>query len=267
MSDYKDTFKSTAVYYSRYRDTYPDEFFRLLKERFWLSADDRALDLGCGTGQIAIPLAALTGEVIAMDPEPEMIAEGEKQAEVAGVKNISWLNGGSDDLEAIPEELRSFKLVTIGSAFHWMDREIVLRDLYEVIQNGGGIVIAGNSSIATETGTEWQDAVKSLITRYLGERRRAGSGYFEVEPRRHEDFLQESRFSDVEIITIFWARSFSVEELAGYYFSTSMVNPSILGDRTELFERELKQVLNDYFPSGKIEYEGKTEVIFGRKDN
>ena len=80
-SNYRDMFKGTAWYYARFREGYPDEFFTMLVDEFNLSNCDRVLDLGCGTGQIAVPISRLVGEVIAMDPEPEMIAEGRKQAE------------------------------------------------------------------------------------------------------------------------------------------------------------------------------------------
>ena len=78
-SDYKDIFHGTAWYYARYREGYPQEFFDLIRQKFDLSTDDRVLDLGCGTGQIAIPISSLVKEVIAMDPEPEMIEEGKKK--------------------------------------------------------------------------------------------------------------------------------------------------------------------------------------------
>ena len=76
VSPYKDIFQGTAWYYARFREGYPPEFFDLIKRKFDLLKGDRVLDLGCGTGQIAIPISASVKEVVAMDPEPEMISEG-----------------------------------------------------------------------------------------------------------------------------------------------------------------------------------------------
>ena len=53
---YKDLFRGTAWYYARYRSGYPEAFFKLVRNKFELSKVDRVLDLGCGTGQIAIPV-------------------------------------------------------------------------------------------------------------------------------------------------------------------------------------------------------------------
>ena len=61
-------FSGTAHYYARYRPGYPEHFFRHILSRFSLGATARVLDLGCGTGQLAIPLAPPVAEVIGIDP-------------------------------------------------------------------------------------------------------------------------------------------------------------------------------------------------------
>ena len=72
---YRDTFRSTGWHYARFRRGYPDAVFELLRQKFGLDGTGRLLDLGCGTGQLAMPLAREFEEVVAMDPEPEMLSE------------------------------------------------------------------------------------------------------------------------------------------------------------------------------------------------
>ncbi|WP_020418225.1 class I SAM-dependent methyltransferase [Amycolatopsis sp. ATCC 39116] len=57
--------------YARFRRGYPAEVFDLLAAEFPLG---RVLDLGCGTGQLTVPMAARAGAVIGMDPSPDMLA-------------------------------------------------------------------------------------------------------------------------------------------------------------------------------------------------
>lgn len=49
-------FEGTAWHYARYRPGYPEVFFDDLIRRFGLDGTGRLLDLGCGTGQLTVPL-------------------------------------------------------------------------------------------------------------------------------------------------------------------------------------------------------------------
>src|SRR4051794_33957984 len=114
---YRDLFKGTAWYYARYRYRFPPEFFKRVLERFNLDGRGRLLDLGCGTGQLAIPLAPYFEEVTGLDPEPEMLAQAAREAEKAVATNIRWIEGGSADLADLQAQLGKFRLVTMGNSF------------------------------------------------------------------------------------------------------------------------------------------------------
>ena len=264
-SDYKDIFRGTAWYYARYREGYPEVFFDLIRHKFNLQKSDRVLDLGCGTGQIAIPISAFVQEVVAMDPEPEMIIEGKKHAEMQGAVNIAWIEGGSEVLPRIKEDLGNFKLVTMGNSFHWMEQERTLDELYGMITEDGGIVIAGNNSIWTRVPNDWQLAVQGVIKKYLGEERRAGSGTFKAPTRRYEEIIQESRFKRTERWQHHWAISSTLDEVIGNLYSTSFVNPHILGDNKESFEKDLREALLKIDSSGIFTSEGDLEAILAWK--
>ncbi|MHB8383460.1 MAG: class I SAM-dependent methyltransferase [Candidatus Binataceae bacterium] len=93
-------YQGTAWYYARFRPPYPAAMVAVLRDKFGLDGTGRMLDLGCGPGPVAIALAHLFEHVVAMDPEPEMLAEGRAAAERSGVSNIEWIAGGSDDFRA-----------------------------------------------------------------------------------------------------------------------------------------------------------------------
>ncbi|MFC1954825.1 class I SAM-dependent methyltransferase [Chloroflexota bacterium] len=264
-SSYKDTFRGTAWYYARFREGYPKEFFSFIKDKFDLQKDDRVLDLGCGTGQIAIPISAFVKEVVAMDPEPEMIAEGKNQAETKDDQKIVWVEGGSEDLPGMKDELGNFKLVTMGTSFHWMDREKTLDELHSIINDDGGIVIVGNTSIWTKNPSDWEAAAKEVIKKCLGEKRRAGSGLFQAPTRRHEEIVKESGFRQMEMWQHHWNVSSSLGEVIGNLYSTSMTNPHVLGNKKEAFEKDLREALMKVNPSGIFSSEGDLAAILAWK--
>ena len=68
-------FKGAAPYYARYRPGYPPELLDQLAVAAGLDGTGRLLDLGCGPGPLAVPLARHFDEVVAVDVEAEMLAE------------------------------------------------------------------------------------------------------------------------------------------------------------------------------------------------
>lgn len=130
-------FTGKAGYYARYRRGYPPEVFDAIISRFGLTLSSEILDLGCGTGNVAIPLAERGFHVFAVDPEPEMREEGWKRAEAGHIPGISWMAGADSTLATLG--LPRLRLCTMGLSFHWMDRPRVLAILDALIEPGGGI--------------------------------------------------------------------------------------------------------------------------------
>ena len=91
-------FTGTAWHYAQYRPGYPKPFFDSIVAQFALDGTDRLLDLGCGTGQLTLPLAEHVAEAVGMDPEPEMLTEAARQAQAPRVTNVTWAQGSSEDL-------------------------------------------------------------------------------------------------------------------------------------------------------------------------
>jgi ubiquinone/menaquinone biosynthesis C-methylase UbiE len=264
----KDTFKGTAYYYSRFRPGYPQAFFDLLVEVFHLDGSGRLLDLGCGTGQIAVPLARLFAEVVAMDPEPEMLAEAQRVIGEAGAGNVTLVEGGSSDLEAFVDQIGSFRLVTMGSSFHWMDREATLDVLSRMVEPGGGIVVASAGSLWTAN-APWCQAVKATVQRWLGEGRRAGSSTYADPLERHEAVIERSRFGPCRTHILRHRQDWTVDQVADYLYSTSFSSPHVLGERRDAFEKDLRETLLRLDPGGRFTEDVSLEVHLGtlRRDD
>src|ERR671929_652442 len=83
-------------YYAEYRQRVSTEFIMLLAARLGWTRAERVLDLGAGPGQLTLLAAPLVAEVVAVEPEPDMVAEGERRARELGVANVTFIAGSSD---------------------------------------------------------------------------------------------------------------------------------------------------------------------------
>jgi SAM-dependent methyltransferase len=210
---------------------------------------DALLDLGCGPGLVAIPLARLFENVLAIDPDDAMRAEGARIARERGVANIQWRAGHSDDLSAASESLR---LVTIGNAFHWMDRASTLEALYPLVTDDGGIALVGYVfPFPDEVPPEpWRMVVGDIVRKHLGGGRFRGYDTPLPPENRHETFVRASRFRRVKIWNERYEQTWSIDELVGNLYSTSYCNLRVLGDRATAFEQELRATMLAHEPAG-----------------
>jgi ubiquinone/menaquinone biosynthesis C-methylase UbiE len=249
MADEAHLFAGTAHYYARYRLRYPAAVLDIVAARFRLDGTGRLLDLGTGPGQLAIPLAPRFDEVVALDVSAEMIAEGRREAERAGQTNIDWRVGPAEETSP---DLGRFRLVTIASAFHWMDQTAVLGRLETLVAPGGGLALFGIGGSHWNAPEPWARATVATLQRWLGEERRAGQRVAHFIERRFEEMLAESAFSQIEAGRYTYAHTWTLDEVVGQLYSTSYGNPTLFGDRLPAFEADLRRTLLAIEPSGRF---------------
>ena len=252
-------FAGTAAFYARYRAPYAPAALDQVVETFGLTDRNRVLDLGCGPGILAIPLSRTVAEVVAVDPDAEMIAEGRRLAELEGRHNIRWLTARAED---VPADAGPFKAATIGQAFHWMDRDAVLTKLEGLVADGGGLTLVNPGKRRPQE--SWEETAAPIVAKFLGPRaRHPGSNPQEPE---HEPALRRSA-----CFFHFTARDFPsgitrhIPSVLGLIYSISSSARPLFGDRAEAFEAELAEALLRLNPTGVFEERIETEVLLAPK--
>jgi SAM-dependent methyltransferase len=114
-----ESFNQIANLYDRARPWYPPELVTDLLALAGVRSGDRVLEIGCGTGQLTVPLAERGLRITALEPGANLaaLARGKLQA-FAGVTVVER-KFEDYDLPAEP-----FDLVVSATAFHWVDPKI-----------------------------------------------------------------------------------------------------------------------------------------------
>jgi SAM-dependent methyltransferase len=258
-------FEGTAPFYRKYRERYDPVFVDILTRELGLDGSGRLLDVGTGTGNVVVPLAPRFERAVGLDPDQEMLDQARAEAAEAGVSNIEWVVGKAEDL---PLGLGTFDLITMGQAFHWMDRARVVDILYDMLPDGGAVAIVSNLKPDREDAdTAPWDELKVLVRWYLGEERRAGGGVYQ-DPGPPDVPFEGSRFRPVErhVAVTGNRRSRTADDILGFLFSTSWAAPRLFGNRVEEFERDVRALLAERSPTGEFPYvSSDVEVLIFRR--
>ncbi len=263
-SDSRELFRETAKYYARYRRPYQAKLFDAIIKEFKLDGRGRLLDLGCGTGELTIPLAPYFEEVVGIDSEPGMLDEAKTKTTRKNTNNIRWILKRAEEIES---SLGLFRLTTLGVSLQWMGQEIVLQKVYNGTVQGGGVVVIGEASPVwnAQTPQAWQIKRQEIIQKYLGEKRRAGKSFYEEKKKRFEDYLLESPFRDFKEYRFEYDTTRDIDAIIGFLYSTSYASLHLLGDKAPAFEQEMRNELTRIVPSGKFIEQGCTQMLCAQR--
>lgn len=213
-----------ADYYAKFRPGYPPPVIDTLVQRLGLTSEHRVLDLGCGTGQLAVPLSEHVERVLAVDPEPDMLAHAPR------LPNIEWRVGSDADVP----RLGRFDAVVVGQALHWMDHERLFLEAdtakFAIIANGTPL---------------WRQhpAIQEVLEQWFGRPMTADCGTDAVARHRYAAALEAAGYTPHEW-TVSYTHEHTVEELAGSLFSA--MSPEILPSPQDrpVFREKLHKALH-----------------------
>ena len=249
-------FGRTAADYSLFRQGFPAEFFERLRARGIGVPDQRVLDIGAGTGQMARGLALGGALVTALDQSADLLAAAAKSDREAGVE-VEQVQAAAES-SGLPD--CAFDVVTAAQCWHWFDQSKLGPELNRLLAPDGRLVIAqldwlpwaANVVAATEAlilehNPAWTMAgMDGLPTHYVADVQRAG-------------FVRLETFSyDLDL-------SYSHEAWRGRIRASAGVAATLDEKATERFDAELRALLAESFPTDPLAVPHRIFVLTARR--
>ncbi len=173
----------------------PDAFDRkIAATKARMKPEDVVLELGCGTGSLALRLQAHAAEIHGVDVSDEMIRIAREKAEAAKADHVTFHVGALEEgLEGFAPE--SVDVALAFSLLHLVeDRAATVRWLFERLRPGGTFV----ASTVCLGKRAWFFAPLIFLMRLFGKAPRV---WF-VTPEQLVDEMREAGFVDVERVDV-----------------------------------------------------------------
>jgi ubiquinone/menaquinone biosynthesis C-methylase UbiE len=165
--------------------------------------DDTVLDVGCGTGRLAVYLAGIVGpagSVTGIDPSPHRVCIAEGKLKGSGPRNVRVRIGRGEDLGDFRDG--EFDHVIYSSVFHWVeDKAAALDEARRVLRAGGKV---GMNTVDKDHHFAMKQIMEDVIAKKYPEHwpMEDAMSHLLVGGRELGGLLRTAGFEDVKIETV-----------------------------------------------------------------
>ena len=127
----------TSEAYAKYRDIYPELFYKKIVDRGLCTEGQKVLDIGTGTGVLPRNLYRYGADWTGTDISPEQIEQARILADAAGMK----IDFQAVSAEAVDFPAGTFDVITACQCFWYFNHELVMPKLAELLKPDGKLLI------------------------------------------------------------------------------------------------------------------------------
>jgi SAM-dependent methyltransferase len=232
-------FGRTAADYERYRPGFPGGFFDRLGSVGWISPGLKALDIGTGTGSLALGFAARGMVTAGMDIAEQLLSAARRKAANSNL-DIRFFVGTA---EATGEPDAVYDLVSAGQSWWWFDSDRAATEAVRVLVPGGRLLIC-NFSYLPIAGSVAGRTEELILEHNPGWPK---AGWRGVHPEQVQA-LDEAGFDDVVSFSYTVDVLFTHEAWRGRIRTCNGVGSTLDADEVEQFDTALAEMLANEFP-------------------
>lgn len=130
-------FGLVAESYSRSRNDIPHQLFESLQLRNIHFEGKKVADIGCGTGALTRKIKIRNGQVVGVDPLPQLI----EKAKAFGEEDFLTIQYVLGTAEQTGLESSVYDIVTVMRAWHWFDREKTIQEVKRLLKSKGTLLV------------------------------------------------------------------------------------------------------------------------------
>jgi cyclopropane fatty-acyl-phospholipid synthase-like methyltransferase len=223
----------TSTDYITFRPGYTAEHFKLLQQLGVGLPGQNILDLGTGTGALALPFARQGAHVTAVDAAPGQIASAQARAQEEGL-DIRFLVSPAEDVQL---EEGQFDVITASMCWGYFDKARIVPLVRKLLRPGGKLLVSSTTWLSEAD--EITRGTEALIARY------------------HENYTDRGRHQDAEPIPV-WAQGnfrlltyhqyviglpFTHEAWRGRLRASKWIGAALSAEKVDAFDRDLADFL------------------------
>ncbi|MGF3106161.1 class I SAM-dependent methyltransferase [Rossellomorea sp. DUT-2] len=237
-------FDNKTKEYAIGRPSYPSEILKVIRE-LGVNNQSTIADIGAGTGILTHMLGSLECNVLAIEPNEQMLVECRKYCNE--LNNIQFIKAPAEKTSL---KENSVDIITIAQAFHWFDKELCKKEFQRILKENGYVVILWNEM---QNDSQFAKEYTTVLNNYKVKTTAAISN-FDPDEEKINFFGQDY----TKVYYENWQTA-TEEGFLGGALSLSYT-PSKLDNTYEEFVAELHRLFSKYQQNDKVTFHYKTEV-------
>jgi protein-L-isoaspartate O-methyltransferase len=242
----KESFDEVADAYDAYRTPPPPDVVDAVVAAAELRQGSRVLEIGCGAGQLSVPLAARRVDLLAVELGSHLAAHARRRLEP--YLNARVVVSAFEDWE-LPTE--PFDAVVCANAFHWLDPDVRFAKCSEALRPAGSLVIIHMHHVRGGTAGFFAETQPYYVKWGLSD-----DPFFEPTapadiPTMYPELDRVPEFGPVTRHRIELPMSYSTSSYTGWLSTDSLVN-SLDAEARRGFLQDIEHLIDANYDGGVV---------------